>query len=98
MICTKRSTVLNLAAPNHLRGKHIDWAYFDNNFGWGLHNYREQSTREDYSASVVRTFWGAVRWKVSLWSLQSIPLTRGWKRAREIAATATTCYRRWLLT
>jgi hypothetical protein len=52
VICTKRNTVLSLAAPNHLREAHRQ------HFGWGLHNYQEQSTREDYIASVVRTIFG----------------------------------------
>lgn len=58
------------------------WAFMIQHFG-------EQSTREDYIASVVRTISEVVRRKVSLRRLQSIPqLTRSWKRARVIAATA----------
>lgn len=58
------------------------WAFMIQHFG-------EQSTREDYIASVVRTIADVVRWRVPLRRLLSVPrLTRSWKRAKEIAATA----------
>ena len=58
------------------------WTFMIQHFG-------QQSTREDYVASVVRTISEVVRRKVPLRRLQNIPhLTRSWKRARVIAATA----------
>jgi GT2 family glycosyltransferase len=58
------------------------WTFMIQHFG-------EQSAREDYLAAVIRTISDVVRRKVPLSRLKNIShLTRSWKRARVVAASA----------